>query len=99
MVNDDHERRDVLKWLAVLPALAALVRPPAAHAQAAGTTPVRVDTKGWPRESGSRARSRLPHGAERQVQTPGHGADPRARGHVGEHNHVGPGIRLMTLAR
>jgi len=46
MVNDDHERRDVLKWLAVLPLLAALVRPPAAHAQAPGTTPVRVDTKG-----------------------------------------------------
>jgi quercetin dioxygenase-like cupin family protein len=98
MVNDDHERRDVLKWLAVLPALAALVRPPAAHAQAAGTTPVRVDTKGL----AARMRFESPIAGyltelngKYKLRVTELTLEPG--GHVGEHNHVGPGIRLMTL--
>lgn len=95
---DAHEvtRRDALSLLAALP-LSAMA-PAMASAQAPGTSPVKVDTKGltpkirfehviggYLSELNGKYKLRV---TELTIE-PG--------GHVGEHNHVGPGIRLMTL--
>jgi quercetin dioxygenase-like cupin family protein len=96
----DHvdDRRNMLRMLAALPLAAGLLRPAAARAQAPGTSPVRVDTKGlsarikfesvlagYLTEINGKYKLRV---TELTLE-PG--------GHVGEHNHAGPGIRLMTL--
>jgi quercetin dioxygenase-like cupin family protein len=95
---DGHEtgRRDVLSLLAALPL--AVATPRVVMAQMTGTSPVRVDTKGlapkikfehviagYLTELNGKYKLRV---TELTLE-PG--------GHVGEHNHVGPGIRLMTL--
>jgi quercetin dioxygenase-like cupin family protein len=94
-----HEatRRDVLQHLATLvPAAAFLLRPHPVIAQA--PSPVKVDTKGLV------AKIRFEHPLEGylselngkyKLRVTELTLDPG--GHVGEHNHVGPGIRLMTL--
>lgn len=95
---DGHEatRREVLSILATLP-LSALV-PALAAAQAAGGSPVKVDTKGLT------PRIRFEHVVEGYLTEINGKYKLRVTeltlepgGHVGEHNHVGPGIRLMTL--
>src|SRR5262245_36195732 len=96
MDGQEATRPEVLSALAALP-LSALL-PALAAAQATGTSPVKVDTKGLT------PRIRFEHVVE------GYLADINGKyklriteltlepgGHVGEHNHVGPGIRLMTL--
>lgn len=90
-------RRDVLQQLATLiPVAALLSRPRAATAQA--PSPVKVDTKGLV------AKIKFEHPLEGylselngkyKLRVTELTLDPG--GHVGEHNHVGPGIRLMTL--
>ena len=90
-------RRNVLKLLAALP-LASLLNPREAGAQASGTSPVRVDTKGLA------AKIKFEHevagyltelNGKYKLRVTELTLEPG--GHVGEHNHVGPGIRLMTL--
>ena len=94
--NDD--RREILRVLAALPLAAGLFGRREAAAQAPGTSPVRVDTKGlaarikfesvlegYLTELNGKYKLRV---TELTLE-PG--------GHVGEHNHAGPGIRLMTL--
>jgi quercetin dioxygenase-like cupin family protein len=96
MSSDEHMRRDVLQALAVLPLLALVARPGEAAAQAGGS-PVKVDTKGLV----ARIKFEAPIGGflteingkyklrvTELTLAPG--------GHVGEHNHVGPGIRQVT---
>jgi quercetin dioxygenase-like cupin family protein len=93
----DVTRRGLVRLLAVAP-LFALGRPPAAVAQAGSPVPVRVDTKGlvarikfesvlegYLTELNGKYKLRV---TELTLE-PG--------GHVGEHNHVGPGIRMMTF--
>jgi hypothetical protein len=93
----DVTRRGLVRLLAVAP-LFALGRPPEAAAQAGSPVPVRVDTKGlvarikfesvlegYLTELNGRYKLRV---TELTLE-PG--------GHVGEHNHVGPGIRMMTF--
>jgi quercetin dioxygenase-like cupin family protein len=99
----DHEayRRDMLQTVAALPFAALLARAGEASAQAAaGTAPVRVDTKGLAARikfeqaiSGplSEVNGRYKLRVTELVLAPG--------GHVGEHNHVGPGIRQVTEGR
>ncbi len=91
------DRRSILKLLAALP-LASLLGPREACAQASGTSPVRVDTKGLA------ARIRFEHelagyltelNGKYKLRVTELTLEPG--GHVGEHNHVGPGSRLMTL--
>ena len=96
----DHEayRRDMLQAVAALPFAALLARAGEASAQtAAGSAPVRVDTKGLTARirfeqviSGPLAEvnGRYKLRVTELVLAPG--------GHVGEHNHVGPGIRQVT---
>src|SRR5262245_47960348 len=96
MSNDDHMRRDVLSGLAALPLLAFVARPGEAAAQASGS-PLKVDTKGlvakikfeaplggYLTEINGKYKLRVTE----LTLAPG--------GHVGEHNHVGPGIRQVT---
>ena len=96
MSNDEHIRRDILRTLAALPLMALALRPGQAAAQAGGS-PVRVDTKGlvakikfeapiagFLNEINGRYKLRVTE----LTLAPG--------GHVGEHNHVGPGIRQVT---
>jgi len=93
----DVTRRGLVQLLAVAP-LFALGRPPEAAAQAGSPVPVRVDTKGlvarikfesvlegYLTELNGKYKLRV---TELTLE-PG--------GHVGEHNHVGPGIRMMTF--
>ena len=96
MHNDD--RRQILRLVAALPLAAAAFRPRAASAQAPGTSPVRVDTKGLA------AKIKFEHelagyltelNGKYKLRVTELTLEPG--GHVGEHNHVGPGIRLMTL--
>ena len=94
---DDHgDRRQVLGWLAAA-ALAAALRPESARAQATGASPVRVDTKGLSAKikfesvlSGylTELNGKYKLRVTELTLEPG--------GHVGEHNHAGPGIRMMT---
>jgi len=89
-------RRDVLQTLATLPVLALLTRSGEAVAQTGGS-PVKVDTKGLV----AKIKFEAPLGGflteingkyklrvTELTLAPG--------GHVGEHNHVGPGIRHVT---
>src|SRR6185436_9031176 len=96
MSRDEHMRRDVLQALAALPLL-ALVTPSGEAAAQAGGSPVKVDTKGLV----AKIKFEAPLGGflaeingkyklrvTELTLAPG--------GHVGEHNHVGPGIRQVT---
>jgi quercetin dioxygenase-like cupin family protein len=96
MSSDRPMRRDVLQTLATLPVLALLTRSGEAVAQIGGS-PVKVDTKGLV----ARIKFEAPLGGllteingkyklrvTELTLAPG--------GHVGEHNHVGPGIRQVT---
>jgi quercetin dioxygenase-like cupin family protein len=89
-------RRDILWALASLPAMAMMARPRGATAQTAGI-PVKVDTQGlvakikfeaplagFLSELNGKYKLRMTE----LTLAPG--------GHVGEHNHVGPGIRQVT---
>jgi quercetin dioxygenase-like cupin family protein len=89
-------RRDVLQTLATLPVLALLTRSGEVVAQTGGS-PVKVDTKGLV----AKIKFEAPLGGflteingkyklrvTELTLAPG--------GHVGEHNHVGPGIRQVT---
>lgn len=98
MTQDHHDRRQLLQWLSMLPMAGALVGPRTARAQAPGQSPVRVDTKGLTAKikfesplSGylTELNGKYKLRVTELTLEPG--------GHVGEHNHVGPGIRLMTL--
>lgn len=94
-------RREVLgTMVAVLPLAALLARAEEASAQTPGTSPVRVDTKGLT------ARIRF----EAVISGPLTEVNGRYKlrvteltlapgGHVGEHNHAGPGIRQVTEGR
>ena len=96
MYGDEQKRRDILQAFAMLPLIAAAMRPGAARAQAGGS-PVKVDTKGLV----AKIKFEAPLGGflteingkyklrvTELTLAPG--------GHVGEHNHVGPGIRQVT---
>ncbi len=111
MADQEAYRRNMLQTAAALPFAALLARAGGASAQAAagagptgtvpaGTSPVRVDTKGLT------ARIRF----EQVVSGPLAEVNGRYKlrvteltlapgGHVGEHNHVGPGIRQVTEGR
>jgi quercetin dioxygenase-like cupin family protein len=96
MSTDEHVRRDVLQALAMLPLIAWVARSGEAAAQPGGS-PVKVDTKGlvakikfeapiggFLNEINGKYKLRVTE----LTLAPG--------GHVGEHNHVGPGIRQVT---
>ena len=96
MPTDEHMRRDVLQALATLPLMALVARSGEAAAQT-GASPVKVDTKGlvakikfeapiggFLNEINGKYKLRVTE----LTLAPG--------GHVGEHNHVGPGIRQVT---
>jgi quercetin dioxygenase-like cupin family protein len=94
--NDD--RRQILRVLAALPLATGLFGRREALAQTPGTSPVRVDTKGLA------AKIRFEHVLEGYLTELNGKYKLRVTeltlepgGYVGEHNHVGPGIRLMTL--
>jgi quercetin dioxygenase-like cupin family protein len=96
MSDDDRIRRDVLQALAALPLLALAARPNEATAQAGGS-PVKVDTKGLVAKIKFEAplsgflgeiNGKYKLRVTELTLAPG--------GHVGEHNHVGPGIRQVT---
>jgi quercetin dioxygenase-like cupin family protein len=94
MASDARLRRDVLQALAALPLLASAARP----AQAAGQgEPVKVDTEGLVAKIKFEApvagflddiNGKYKLRVTELTLAPG--------GHVGEHNHVGPGIRQVT---
>ena len=92
----DHVRRDVLQVLAAMPFLALAARANEASAQAGGS-PVKVDTKGLVAKIKFEAplagflndiNGKYKLRVTELTLAPG--------GHVGEHNHVGPGIRQVT---
>jgi quercetin dioxygenase-like cupin family protein len=97
MTDASPPRRDVLQTLAAIPFLALLAHARKAEAQV-GTSPVKVDTKGlvakikfeapldgFLKEINGKYKLRVTE----LTLAPG--------GHVGEHNHEGPGIRQVTL--
>jgi len=97
MANDETTRRDLLQALAALPLIAWLVSPREAIGQATGGSPVKVDTKGLVAKikfesvlSGflTELNGKYKLRVTELTLEPG--------GHVGEHNHVGPGIRQVT---
>jgi quercetin dioxygenase-like cupin family protein len=96
MSTGEHMRRDILQAFATLPLMALLAGSREAAAQTGGS-PVRVDTKGlvakikfeapiggFLKEINGKYKLRVTE----LTLAPG--------GHVGEHNHVGPGIRQVT---
>ena len=96
MTSDEPIRRDVLQVLATAPFMALLAQAGEARAQV-GTSPVKVDTKGlvakikfeaplegFLKEINGKYKLRVTE----LTLAPG--------GHVGEHNHEGPGIRQVT---
>jgi quercetin dioxygenase-like cupin family protein len=96
MRNDEPIRRDVLYSLAALSLFALLPQPDEAAAQAADS-PVKVDTKGLVAKIKFEAplagfltdlNGKYKLRITELTLAPG--------GHVGEHNHVGPGIRQVT---
>jgi quercetin dioxygenase-like cupin family protein len=96
MTNNEHIRRDVLQALAILPLIGLAGRADEAAAQAAGS-PVKVETKGLVAKikfeaplAGflSEINGKYKLRVTELTLAPG--------GHVGEHNHVGPGIRQVT---
>ena len=96
MSSDRLIRRDVVQSLAMLPLMALLARPEEAAAQAGGS-PVKVDTKGLVAKIKFEAPvagflGEINGKYKLRVTELVLGAG----GHVGEHNHVGPGIRQVT---
>src|SRR5690349_16686025 len=96
MANNDHVRRDVLQAIAILPLIGLIARAGDAAAQTAGS-PVKVDTSGLVAKikfeaplAGflSEINGKYKLRVTELTLAPG--------GHVGEHNHVGPGIRQVT---
>src|SRR4051812_5671238 len=96
MSSDEPIRRDVLQALATLPLVALAVRPGEATAQTGGS-PVKVDTKGLIATIKFEAplggfltdiNGKFKLRVTELTLAPG--------GYVGEHNHVGPGIRQVT---
>jgi quercetin dioxygenase-like cupin family protein len=96
MSVENQKRREILQRLAALPLIAAAMCPAEVSAQAGGS-PVKVDTKGlvakikfealvggFLGEINGKYKLRITE----LTLAPG--------GHVGEHNHVGPGIRQVT---
>ena len=96
MSKDAHARRDLLLTLATAPFVAWLAQMGDARAQV-GVSPVKVDTKGlvakikfeaplegFLKELNGKYKLRVTE----LTLAPG--------GHVGEHNHEGPGIRQVT---
>ena len=96
MSSDQHKRRYVLQALAALPLMGLVTRSREAAAQT-GASPVKVDTKGLV----AKIKFEAPIGGflteingkyklrvTELTLAPG--------GYVGEHNHVGPGIRQVT---
>ena len=97
-MKSDKARRQVLQGLMALPFVAALVADArTASAQTGVAVPVKVDTKG------------LVAKIKFEAELAGFLTDLNGRyklrvteltlepgGHVGEHNHVGPGIRQVT---
>jgi quercetin dioxygenase-like cupin family protein len=95
METMDVTRRGLL---AVAPLLAAMARADQASAQAGGPVPVRVETKGLV------AKIKFEHALEGYLAEINGKYKLRVTeltlepgGHVGAHNHVGPGIRMMTF--
>jgi quercetin dioxygenase-like cupin family protein len=98
MASDVGFRRDVLRALATVPLLALVSR----HTQAAqtGASPVKVDTSGLAAKIKFEApvagfltdlNGKYKLRVTELTLAPG--------GHVGEHNHVGPGIRQVTSSQ
>ena len=96
MLSNAHKRRDVLQALTMLPLMTLALQPGKARAQTSGS-PVKVDTKGLV----AKIKFEAPLGGflteingkyklrvTELTLAPG--------GQVGEHNHVGPGIRQVT---
>ena len=96
MANDRPARRELVRVLAALPLIAAAGRADVARAQT-GASPVKVDTKGLVAKIKFEAplagflgeiNGKYKLRVTELTLAPG--------GHVGEHNHVGPGIRQVT---
>jgi len=96
MAINEHIRRDILQALAILPLIGLAAHAGEAAAQTAGS-PVKVDTNGLVAKikfeaplSGflSEINGKYKLRVTELTLAPG--------GHVGEHNHVGPGIRQVT---
>jgi quercetin dioxygenase-like cupin family protein len=96
MSGEEHKRREILQVIAMLPWIASVIRPAEATAQTSGSS-VKVDTKGLV----AKIKFEAPLGGflteingkyklrvTELTLAPG--------GYVGEHNHVGPGIRQVT---
>jgi quercetin dioxygenase-like cupin family protein len=97
MANGESTRRDLLQSLGGMPLVALLSRPRAAAAQTTGGTPGKVETKGLTAKikfegilSGylTELNGKYKLRVTELVLEPG--------GYVGEHHHVGPGIRQVT---
>ena len=97
MADQKSVRRTVLQSICVLPIAALLAQTGNAVAQTTGTSPVRVDTKGLT------AKIKF----EQAISGPFADINGKFKlriteltlepaGYVGEHNHVGPGIRQVT---
>ena len=96
MAKDECARRQLLRTFAALPLMALVARASEATAQT-GSSPVKVDTKGLVAKIKFEApiagflsdiNGRYKLRVTELTLAPG--------GHVGEHNHVGPGIRQVT---
>jgi quercetin dioxygenase-like cupin family protein len=97
MANVERTRRAVLQFLGALPLAALLSRHRQAAAQTTGGSPVKVETKGLTAKikfesvlSGylTELNGKYKLRVTELVLEPG--------GYVGEHHHVGPGIRQVT---
>jgi quercetin dioxygenase-like cupin family protein len=97
MTESESARRAILRSIAIMPIAALLVQPGKAIAQATGISPARVDTKGLTAKikfeqviSGPLPdlNGKFKLRVTELILEPG--------GYVGEHNHVGPGIRQVT---
>jgi quercetin dioxygenase-like cupin family protein len=93
-------RRDVLQSVATVPFALLLAQTSKAAAQTTPSSPVRVDTKGLAAKikfeqviSGplTELNGKFKLRVTELTLEPG--------GHVGEHNHVGPGIRQVTIGQ
>ena len=96
MSDDAHVRRDVLHALAVLPLMSVVAWPSESTAQTGGS-PVKVDTKGLVAKIKFEAPlSGFLHEINGKYKLRVTELTLAPGGHVGEHNHVGPGIRQVT---
>lgn len=96
MTSNESIRRDFLQALVALPLMGLVARSSEARAQAAGS-PVRVDTKGLVAKikfEAPLAGLLTEINGKYKLRVTELILDPD--GHVGEHNHVGPGIRQVT---